>query len=426
MQFDKVIAVQNYGASGTLLIQSLLDNHPDIISLPALHAHQLLSFWKSAPKTNQEAFLNKFVNEHNYWFEPEKNSNLADLGLTQMGANQNEMVYIDKTKFMNLLREYWAASQPLTRKTFICSIYIAYNLCLNKTFTADAWLLFPIHSLPKEYAYNLIEDFSQVNFLHMHRDPIQNMGSTAKHINHYANWQFLYLLECVTSQMLLDVAIHIGGHDAYGLYPYFHDSLDDKIQSRSLRLEDIHRFPKKVLTAICLWLNIPWNDCLLQSTFDNKLWNNRPESVKQTGIGLKVISQKHTEVMSYFDKLRLRTLAMPILLHLGYRNKPSLLSKIIWIFLPLFLVLPFKMELMFSRYMSQAKKLNSLINTGELSKEREKLSKTFSQKYLGSKFINGVVVALYNTKQFVICRKLLLGIWRNKYNQNAIVQPLIK
>lgn len=31
-----VVAIQNYGSSGTLFIQSLLDNHPQILSIPAL------------------------------------------------------------------------------------------------------------------------------------------------------------------------------------------------------------------------------------------------------------------------------------------------------------------------------------------------------------------------------------------------------
>ena len=32
----KIIAIQNYGSSGTLLLHSLLDQHPNIIQLPGL------------------------------------------------------------------------------------------------------------------------------------------------------------------------------------------------------------------------------------------------------------------------------------------------------------------------------------------------------------------------------------------------------
>lgn len=424
MIFEKILAVQNYGASGTLLIQSLLDSHPQIISLPALNGQRLLYFWKNYSHLNKEQMLAQFIQEYDYWFDPKQDS--SDLGLTNLGPNKDEKASVDKSTFIRNVYELWSQYQPLDCKKFISSVYSAYNACLNRSFSPDAWLLYPIHSLPKERALDLVQHFSKVYVLHMHRDPIQNIGSGAKHINYHPHWQYKYLLHCTTSQILDDFVIHVAEYHVHGLYPYFHDSVDGSLQSRSVRLEDVHKHPKETLTHICQWLNIQWNDCLLQSTFDNKTWHNRVESVKQTGIGLQVISQKHNEVLSYFDKYRLQILAMPILMHLGYRKKLPFLYKMKKLILPFLLLFPFKMELNFKRYRTQIKKLNAIKDVNELKKEREILSSKYGHKFLNSKLFNVFLIISYNLKNYINCRKFLLKRLHAQYDTNAIVRPLIE
>jgi hypothetical protein len=201
--------------------------------------------------------------------------------------------------------------------------------------------------------------------------------------------------------------------------------VDGSLQSRSVRLEDIHKHPKETLTRICQWLNIEWNDCLLQSTFENKIWHNRPENIRQSGIGLKIISQKHNEVMSYLDRFRLQILAMPILIHLKYRKKLPFLFQLKKRILPFLLLFPFKMELNFKRYLSQIKKLNSIKEVNELKKERDILSSKHSHLFLNSKLFNVFLVVSYNLKNYIHCRKFLLKRLRTQYDTNAIVPPLI-
>ncbi|OGT35028.1 MAG: hypothetical protein A3F11_07425 [Gammaproteobacteria bacterium RIFCSPHIGHO2_12_FULL_37_14] len=409
ISFDKVIAIQNCGSSGTLLIQSLLDNHPQILSLPALHGQQLLIFWENHDKLDATHLLQAFLQDHQYWFHPENRHD--EYGLLQMGSNMNEQVHVDQELFSTYLSSMWNDLTQLTRKDFIISIYLAYNQALNRTIDSSSWILYPIHSLPKKYALQLTSDFSKVYFLHMIREPIQNMGSTAKHINRYGHWINLYLLSCVISQMLHDIAIHAGCYQVHGMYPYVNDVIDGNMQCRAIRLEDLHKNSAMSLSAICKWLNLSWSDTLLESSFDGKLWHNRRESVRQLGVGTKTLAQKHNDIFMSFDKFRLNFISNFFGLAFNYQKKFTIFKKIGLVAIFPLLFLPFKMELLISRYQKQIKQLRET-NNPEIRKILGRLGKSLNYHFPASKIVDVLTILIYNLVAYMSCRKLLFLAWK--------------
>src|SRR5256885_90705 len=101
-----------------------------------------------------------------------------------MGQNRAQPTKIDRAAFeAALVKLEWDDSKPLSRKQYITSIYVAYAQALGRTFgQASYWIVFPIHSHTQARASYLAEDFSKAYFLHTTRNPLQNMGSGAKHI----------------------------------------------------------------------------------------------------------------------------------------------------------------------------------------------------------------------------------------------------
>ena len=407
--FNKIIAIQNCGSSGTLFIQSLLDNHPQILSLPALHGQQLLIFWEKHGELDKINLLQAFLENHQYWFDPE--SRYDEYGLLQMGLCMNEKVFVDRDQFTKYLLGLWSEFSILTRKDFIVSIYLAYNQTLGRLIDSSSWILYPIHSLPKKYALQLVKDFSKVYFLHMIREPIQNMGSTAKHINRYSHWENLYLLSCVISQMLHDIAIHAGNDQVFGMYPYVEDTADGSVQCRAIRLEDIHRDSKKFMLAICQWLNITWAASLLESSFDGKLWHNRRESIRQAGVGVDTIKQNHNEILNYFDKFRLKFISNFFDSAFQYQQKISFFKKIYLFFIFPLLFVPFRMELLMNRYQKQIDKLNKQHHPG-FRKEWGWFGKKIAFFLPPSKSINVITIIFYNIQEYINCRQLLFLAWK--------------
>jgi hypothetical protein len=87
-KIEGIIAVQNHGTSGSTLMQSLLDSHPNILSLPALHGRELYVFWQKFGHLPAIEFLPHFVKAYRFW-----DSLGIDLfGFHEMGLNRDEYI----------------------------------------------------------------------------------------------------------------------------------------------------------------------------------------------------------------------------------------------------------------------------------------------------------------------------------------------
>ncbi len=347
-KINKVVAVQNYGISGTTLIQSLLDNHPQIVSLPMLHAEPLYRVWDrilaEGAVGNIEKMAGLLKGMIPFLFDVDAG---ADASLKQMGEEKNEIIEVDEKVFFAHFEKILSA-ENISRRSFIISVYLAYNACYGNEFSDDALICFPIHSQDKKYAEYLLADFKEVYFLHMVREPVQNMGSLIKHISHGQIKASLFksLLGCAVQQIIFEKMYHWQGYvPLHGKKPYFADFAANgrSCESRAVRLEDIHLNSEFTLTKITQWFGVKWHDNLMKSTFMGKLWHNRVESIRVSGFNKQVISQQHDQYLNSFDKFRLRLLTKVEQKSFGYR-KCNIFDQISFIFLPLLVLLPFRVD----------------------------------------------------------------------------------
>jgi len=344
----KVVAVQNYGASGTTFVESLLDNHPEMLTLPALYSRDLLVTLPDI--INSEDSINAFMKKYAYWFTPELVP--EDLGLRKLGDNLDQSALVPPSSFKQALTGYLANFDKPTLKNYMDGIYTAYSIALGRKIDGKHTILYSFHSLDPKYANLLSSLYGEVKFLHMVREPIQNMGSLMKHISHNDKWFTYNLLECAISQLCNDEVRH-GTPFPYSVKA-IEANVDSTIsQSRSLRLEDLHLYPRATLTSLCDWIDIRWSDTLLESTFNGQKWWNRPESKQVSGFSNQIISQKHYKFISRFDRLRLQALTRCLNKSWSYSDSSSniILSLAIS---PLFLI-PFKTEFHIWRELKTAK-----------------------------------------------------------------------
>ena len=89
--------------------------------------------------------------------------------------------------------------------------------------------------------------------------------------------------------------------------------------SRAVRLEDLHQDPETTTQRLCHWLGIDWHQALLASTFDGKLWHWNVRGETLSGFQSQTISRRHDDVLSGFDRLRLRFLLADKHAAWGYR-----------------------------------------------------------------------------------------------------------
>ena len=162
LNIEKCLAIQNYGTSGTTLLHSLLDDHPQIISVPLIFS---LEFYRYLVNNNASKYDLSSYLQYLKDSVPMFNANAGDpQRLDELGENEDTPLRCDfnqfEANFYNLLRD-----KENNFKNIFIATYQAYNLCFGKNFTNDAWICLAIHSLPKKFAEFLISQFYEVTYI---------------------------------------------------------------------------------------------------------------------------------------------------------------------------------------------------------------------------------------------------------------------
>ncbi|MHB1947006.1 MAG: sulfotransferase [Gammaproteobacteria bacterium] len=341
-----LIAVQNHGGSGTLLFQSLLDEHPEIISLPALYGRELIQFWFDTKITNIEQFVFAFINHpcNLYWFDPNPQRYLVlnQHGLCNLGENRNENIAVDRMIFAaNLMLEL--GRDELNLKNFITSVYLAYAKTRGIKHKDDCWLLFPFHQNPPQYAKVLAKSFPAIKFIHMVREPIQCLASGIRFESTQEN-----------GRMNPHWAAWIVNPNP-GATPLLKA---DNVETCALRLEDLHTQGEKTLRALCRWLNIEWNPVLLQSTFNGKKWWNRPELKPINGLDKSFVRFRGQDIIPWFDRVRLEFLFQNWKKAWNYKHPSYVNNWFIEKLMRVLILFPFKIDYMPLKFSSSIKKMS--------------------------------------------------------------------
>lgn len=337
-----IIAIQNYGSSGSLFLQSLFDGHPNILSMPALHARLLLNYWDLLFCESDQFICSFLIKECSYWFYPENLNN--ELGLKEMGPNMDEPLSVEPNLFQQAFLYCMKNVHGYRRKKFLVSVFIAYNYALGRLFDDNMWILFPIHSLHTKRAWELVSDFRNVKFIHTIRDPLQLHISMIKHFdqrNISENyWRFNHF-KIGLNQLLNGVAAHISDtieYKTYGDEPYIENYRNESL---AVKLEDLHSQLESTLKDICGWIEIPFDNSLKQSTFNGKQWWNRPSSIRISGADKNLTAIHNKEELPIFDRIRLQGIYIHRYKTWEYDYPKYISTKTFQYIFPILLLMPF-------------------------------------------------------------------------------------
>jgi len=232
------------------------------------------------------------------------------LGFTKMGEDKNQKLGVSKEIFIKHLSNEISGTQT-TRKEFFIAIHRAYARALNKAEISDKRIVFQLHHPCPINTSVLIKDFPQARFIHTTRMPITGLLSLYKH------YYFGVSIENPRSYNVDRIFWDL----AWGIFPLHLTLLEG---SRAIRLEDLHKAPEKTLQSLIQFVDLPWDDSLLQSTFDGKKWWNVASAPSLSGFN-KVTTQKdrHKELLTGFDQWRYESLFSPLYERLNYEKIAS-------------------------------------------------------------------------------------------------------
>ena len=276
-------------------------------------------------------------------FDVHSSHNVPDCGpqvglaynFNRMGPGRDESLGISRDRFVDILLGKLVPAvddfdgDVVERKFFFQALHAAYAEALGRTFRApNPIIVFQMHNPFAVAVLPLAEDFPQLRFLHAVREPSQAMASWYTHmIPNYPEWEGLPMS-----------ALGRGMEHARPI------TRTADYRARCVRLEDLHQQPRQTLERVCAWLGIGWDESVLESTFDGRIWHWGYGSTVVTGFHSHSISRSHDHVFSALDRLRIKFLlsrrytAWSYPIAAPYRAKSlQVLSMLLWVF-------PFRME----------------------------------------------------------------------------------
>lgn len=242
LAMDRAVAILAWGRSGSLLLASYLDGHPDILMLPELCGWRLYEFfdaYRSLSLRDKLIAYPAFRTDDTRFFEG--------------GFAISPTEYY--AAVLAILKSYgkWPKEFLESRRTFFLFVHIAYNLALGRRPASPKPLIvYAQHDWDNSAARYLVEDFPRAKFIHTIRDPISSCDSA-----------FHQLLPVLAEQNIFlpySVLVFLTTKDR--------PQLGMECRSRAIRFEDLHCNVAETMQQLSDWLGFTYQPVLLDSTFN--------------------------------------------------------------------------------------------------------------------------------------------------------------
>ena len=187
---DRMVALVHFGRSGTGLIHSLIDWHPQVSTLPSIYFSEYFdhSTWARIISGGWDRMVDHFVKIYEVLFDasspvpvPAKgrkliyNIGLKD-GMGNVGDQKNEVLKVNKDTFTTELKRLVACYESMDAAVFFKLVHQAYEIALNHL-NDKKMVFYHIHN-PDTYAQlNFTRLNPNANWLLMVREPIQSCES---------------------------------------------------------------------------------------------------------------------------------------------------------------------------------------------------------------------------------------------------------
>lgn len=316
--FKDTVALLHFGRSGTGLMHSLIDNHPEITTIPSIYLSGYFNagVWQELSLGGAKELPDRFADKFAVIFDANspqpvpgtQKEGMACIGIKEgtnvVGENRDEALKVDREVFCDHARNLIDKSTTVDAARFFQIIHAAYETALGKNPEGKS-IFYHIHN-PNAFAKpNFLRQIPNARLLMMIREPVQSCGSWM--LRAFENNEYVSMSNRIIS-MLYDIdQIAFRRHPAIGL-----------------RLEDLKNQPEEVVKSLCKWLQIKENDSLYEMTAQGKKWWGDPSSPDYSDksemppFDPSSINRSNGKVLGDRDRFLLETLFYPFRVHFGY------------------------------------------------------------------------------------------------------------
>jgi Sulfotransferase family len=333
---NRVATICHWGRSGSLLLASYLDHHPDIVMLPYSASESIYNFFAEYESLS---LWEKLVAYPTY--SALKKSSEGDFFLENNPCGEFAIKAADYYEAVDALFEVYGnePSSLATRPRFFQFVHAAYAIAIRRTpGNPRPLMIHAQHYMSEEMAARLVEDFGSAQFIHTVRDPITGVDSW------FDRKLDMELYGCSNRLELKARHLDIAVATMLDLMAWDGPHRDMKERTRAIRFEDMHVVPEATMRKLAEWLGIPYHSCLLDST-----WNGAPYVVLVRGVPScgpnPANAKRRSRNLSLIDRLMVFALLHDNFVAWNYPSPRAMHRRSIRIFIVvLFWLVPMKME----------------------------------------------------------------------------------
>ena len=314
---NKIVALHFFGRSGTGLLHSLIDGHPEVSTLPSVYFSEYFdhSTWEKIISGGWSKMADRFMSIYEVMFDasarnPIPSKSVHDVicigrqeGMANVGNQRDEVLSVDRRLFRSKLNYLMNCYDELDAFAFFKLVNAAYGEAINDL-NKKSLIFYHIHN-PHTYAQlNFVRSVPNANWIMMVREPIQSCESSIRTKFYENNYSGLSM-NIVAMLFLVDNIVY------------------SKQKSIGVRLEDLKENPRKTIRALCKWMGIEETESLYEMTAQGKKWWGDPSSPDYEKDGMEPfgeisIKRKVGSIFSDYDQFILRTLFYPFSVQFGY------------------------------------------------------------------------------------------------------------
>lgn len=246
-------ALVTTGRCGSDFFQSLLDGHPEVYGFNGELFHH--KFWSSASTTSSaddliledilDEYIGHFIHKFKSRYDLVERKN-------ELGEQRNQSIDVDLDEFKTYMTIFLSCGE-VNRKDFLMALYISWALILGQDIDQKKLFFHHVHHFLE--LDNFLEDYPGSKVIAMIRDP------RASYVSGVENWRAYRTSKDNGAQVL-----NVLKRSITGATPIKNSNADYRL----LRLEDLGK--KSILSQVCAWLGIRYDECVTRSTFCGLRW----------------------------------------------------------------------------------------------------------------------------------------------------------
>ncbi len=312
------VALLHFGRSGSGLIHSLIDNHPQVSSPPSIYLKGYFEsgVWEELFAEGRQGLPERFVRMFAVLFDAtdpspvpglmnEDNSSLGlKEGMTTVGRGHDEKLRVDRDVFCAAAHDMIGRSDGVDAGGFFRIVFRAYEAALGND-KQNPLPFYHIHNPGWYGRVNFLRCFPKARLMMMVREPVQSCESWIR--EDFKNNNYPAITGKIAA-MLFDVD-----------RPEF-----ARTDNLGVRLEDLKIRPEQTIAGLCRWLDIEETRSLYEMTAQGKMWWGDPTSADfdrekpMPPFDRASIERPVGMIFSERDRFVLNTLYYPFRVRFGY------------------------------------------------------------------------------------------------------------